>query len=123
MANTLKVHALPKLVDPQELQGGTVVVIDVLRASTTIVHALEAGATEVVPCVEVDDAFAMAGQFSADEYVLGGERDALPIEKFDVGNSPKDYLPHVVANKTLILTTTNSTRALEHARGADQISR
>ena len=49
MKPTLNVYALPKLVDPQELAGGTAVVIDVLRATTTIVYALDAGARQVLP--------------------------------------------------------------------------
>ena len=79
MPNVLNVYALPKLVDPQELAGGTVVVIDVLRASTVVVFALEAGAREVVPCLEVDDARTLAAGFRRASVVLGGERHGLPI--------------------------------------------
>ncbi len=56
MPSTLAVHFLPSLVTPDELSGGDVVMIDVLRASTTITHALAAGAECLVPCREVDEA-------------------------------------------------------------------
>ena len=71
MANTLNVYALPKVVDPREMAGGTAVVIDVLRASTTIVYAVEAGAREVIPCLEVDEARAVAEKFPHGHAVLG----------------------------------------------------
>ena len=62
MADSLSVHAVPSLVSPEDLAGGTVVVIDVLRAATTIVYALEAGAKEVVACLEVEEARQVAAR-------------------------------------------------------------
>ena len=59
-ARQIDVYLLPDLVDPVDLEGTTVVVIDVLRATTTIVHALAAGANEVAPCEEIDDAKKLA---------------------------------------------------------------
>ena len=56
MTNSLHVHLLPNLVSPESLTGKPVVVIDVLRATTTIVHALAAGASEVIPCLEIAEA-------------------------------------------------------------------
>ena len=116
---TLNVYALSKLVEPAELAGATAVVIDVLRAGTTIVYALAAGAEQVVPCLEVADARAMVEQFPAGTALLGGERQGLPIEGFDLGNSPDEYEPARVAGKTIVLTTTNGTRAMASAREAD----
>ena len=81
MNPTLNAYALPTLVEPGDMAGGTVVIIDVLRASTTIVHALEAGATEVIPCLEVDDARAAAAELPEGSVVLGGERAGLVIER------------------------------------------
>ena len=121
MAQTLNVYALPKLVDPEQLAGGVAVVIDVLRASTTIVHALEAGAREVIACLEVDEARTVADQFPGDDVVLGGEREGLRIDGFDLGNSPEEYTRPRVADKTVVFTTTNGTRALAHARRADRV--
>ena len=121
MKPTLSVYALPRYVEPEELAGGTVVVIDVLRASTTIAYALDAGAKQIIPCLEVADARAVAEQFPADEIILGGEREGLPIEGFQLGNSPEEYTPERVGGKTVIFTTTNGTRAMNHARQADEV--
>ena len=121
MSPTLNVYALPRYVEPEEMIGGTAVVIDVLRSGTSIVHALAAGAKEVIPCLEIEDALALAEQFAHDEILLGGEREGEPIEGFDLGNSPEEYSAERVAGKTIILTTTNGTRAMHHAAKADEI--
>jgi 2-phosphosulfolactate phosphatase len=121
MPGTLNVYALPKLVEQEELLGGTVVVIDVLRATTTIVHALAAGAREVIPCVEIEEARHTASQFPSDQVVLGGERDGLAVPGFDLGNSPDEYTADQVGGKTVVLTTTNGTRAIARAQSASQI--
>jgi len=121
MKPTLNVYALPKLVEPEELAGAAAVVIDVLRASTTIIYALEAGAKEVVPCLQVSDALAAAEQMPAGQFVLGGERGGLPIDGFHLGNSPEDYSPEQVRGKTVLFTTTNGTRAMLYARAAAEV--
>jgi 2-phosphosulfolactate phosphatase len=121
MPGTLNVFTLPKLVEPEELLGGTAVVIDVLRSTTTIVHALAAGAREVIPCAEVEDARRIARQFPSGQVVLGGERGGLAVPGFDLGNSPEDYTADRLRGKTLVITTTNGTRAMAHARTASRI--
>jgi len=118
MNPSLPVFALPSLVPSEELADGTAVVIDVLRASTTIIHALEAGAREVVACLEVQEARDLAARLAPGEAVLGGERGGLRIEGFDLGNSPTEYTPECVGNKTVVLTTTNGTRAIRACRPA-----
>ena len=67
MPGILNVYFLPKLVEPEELLDETAVVIDVLRSTTTIVHALAAGAREVIPCAEVEEARKIAGELPSDE--------------------------------------------------------
>ncbi|MGO8690619.1 MAG: 2-phosphosulfolactate phosphatase [Thermoguttaceae bacterium] len=121
MSQILNVYALPKLADPKELAGGTVVVIDVLRATTVTVFALEAGAREVIPCVEVDEARQCARRLPAGQWVLGGERRGLPIRGFALGNSPAEYTPDRVAGKTVVLSTTNGVRAMLYAREAENV--
>jgi len=121
MPTQIHVYSLPKHVNPEELAGGTVVVIDVLRATTTIIYALQAGAQAVVPCREIDEARQIAARFSPNEKILGGERGGLPIEGFDLGNSPEEYTPDRVRGKTVVFTTTNGTQALLHAKRAKQI--
>ena len=64
---------------------------------------------------------ALAERFPADEIMLGGEREGVPIEGFQLGNSPEEYSPDRVAGKTVIFTTTNGTRAMDHARQADEV--
>lgn len=117
----LHVHFLPSLTTPEDLAGGTVVVIDVLRASTTITHALAAGAREVIPCLEIDEAREVAGKLPSTSVVLGGERGGLPIEGFHVGNSPIEYTRRLIEGKTVVFTTTNGTRAMMHCRQADRV--
>jgi len=117
---SLDVHWMPSQVDPQELAGATVVVIDVLRATTTIVHALEAGARAVIPCLEIDEAKAVAAELGQDA-LLAGERLGLPIDGFDLGNSPSECTPDRVAGRTLVLTTTNGTRALGRCKQASGV--
>jgi 2-phosphosulfolactate phosphatase len=118
--HVIRVHNLPRDVDEWLLAGSVVVVIDVLRATTTICQALAAGATEVVPFLEVEEARAAAAAAKV-SVVLGGERAGGRIAGFDVGNSPSEYTPAAVGGRRLILTTTNGTRALDHARLARRV--
>jgi len=117
----IRVHLLPGLFEPQELRGGVAVVIDVLRATTTLAHALEAKAARVVPCGDIDEARQTAAKLPAGSALLGGERGGLKIAGFDLGNSPAEYIAETVAGKTVVFTTTNGTRALLRAREADRI--
>jgi 2-phosphosulfolactate phosphatase len=121
MDRFLNVYALPSFASPDDLAEGTVVVIDVLRASTTIIHALQAGAEEVIPCLETADALALADTLPRNRIVLGGERGGLPIEGFDLGNSPTDYTPFSVGGRIVVFTTTNGTRAMMQCRNARRV--
>lgn len=119
----MRVHVFPT---PRSLEGvdlsrGIAVVIDVLRATSTMVTALANGAREVVPVEEPEQARALAHQFSPGACLLGGERESVRIPGFDLGNSPLEYAPHTVRGKTVIMTTTNGTRALRRAAGARQV--
>jgi 2-phosphosulfolactate phosphatase len=121
MIHIVNVYKLPEYIDIESLSRGTAVVIDVLRASTTITYALAAGAKAVIPCGEIEESLAVAAKFPADEKILSGERGGLPIDGFDLGNSPEEYTPERVRGKTIVFTTTNGTRALLHAKKAKQI--
>ena len=116
----IAVHYLPHFVAESDLADSTVIVVDLLRASTTICQALTAGAKCVIPSVEVDETFAKASRYSRDEILLGGERGGQPIEGFDLGNSPLDYTAEQVFDQTVLFTTTNGTKALAHARLAER---
>ncbi len=115
------VHLLPGLIAPGTLLGGIAVVVDVLRATTVMVHALASGAEAIAPCAEIDEALAVAADLPIGSVVLGGERQGLPIEGFDLGNSPADYTEETCAGKTVVMTTTNGTRALLASLEAERI--
>lgn len=121
MFAVIRVYALPQYVAEEELAGDAAVVIDVLRASTTMVTALASGAREIIPCQEVDEARGIAAKLPAGECLLGGERHGLPIEGFDLGNSPGEYSTPRVAGKTIVFTTSNGTGALWRARRARRV--
>lgn len=117
----LDVYALPDYVTPEELEGGVAIVIDVLRASTSIVHALEAGAKDVLPCVDVDEARRMHAAFRNQGALLAGERNARPLQGSDLGNSPDVFTPEKVRGRSVVLTTTNGTKALARCRRASRV--
>lgn len=112
---------LPALLDPAALPGSLAVMIDVLRASTTIVHALAHGAAGVVPRESIEQARETAAAKPPGSVLLGGERGGERIDGFDLDNSPLAYTPEVVADKTVVFTTTNGTRALEKCAAAERI--
>ena len=88
--------------------------IDVLRASTTIISALAHGAAGVRPVLTVEAARALAASSAAGStMLLGGERGGLRIDGFDLGNSPREYAPARVAGRRIVITTTNGTAALD----------
>jgi 2-phosphosulfolactate phosphatase len=121
MPQVLNVYALPTLADPEDLRGGTAVVIDVLRWTTTVVHAFAAEAAEVIPCEEIDEARARAAELPREKVVLAGERHGRKIDGFDLGNSPAEYAPANIEGKTIVMTTTNGTRAMARARAAAHV--
>lgn len=92
-----------------------VIVIDVLRAGTTIAHALHSGARGIIPVESVEEALRRSATLDRDSALLCGERDSLRIDGFDLGNSPAEYVSSTVDGKTLILLTTNGSRALAAA--------
>jgi 2-phosphosulfolactate phosphatase len=102
------------------LQHHTVVVIDVLRATSTIVAAMMAGAREVVPAGSAEEAVKIAQRLGTDRTLLGGERGSVKISGFQLGNSPLEYTADRVAGKTIVMSTTNGTPALLKARLADR---
>lgn len=111
VTNALAAHLTPAQADPAELRGSVVIMVDVLRASTTIAAALMAGATEVRPFLTVEAALAGAAKLKH-RPVLGGERAGRLIPGFDLGNSPRDYTPQSVGGRPVYFTTTNGTAAL-----------
>lgn len=117
----MKINVIPTAQQAQgiDFSGQTAVVIDVLRATTVITTALDNGAREVIPVKTVEEAQNLYA--TCDNALRGGERNALKIEGFDLGNSPLEYKKKTVEGKTLILTTTNGTNALNNIIGADEV--
>jgi len=104
----------------EKLINKTVVVIDMLRATSVITTALANGCSSVIPVLTVEEALDIAGD-DRERYILGGERKALKIEGFDFSNSPLDYSKENVEGKTLVITTSNGTRAIKGSEGAKNI--
>jgi len=111
---------LPATVTPESLADDTVIVVDVLRATTTIISALANGATQVLPQPSIEAAREVYAGMNGDA-LLGGERQGQIVDGFTNGNSPVEYTSDVAAGKTLILATTNGTVAMEHCRQAKQV--
>lgn len=98
-----------------------VLVVDVLRASTSIAAALSNGARAVIPFAGVDDAMTKARSLERSEVLLAGERKMAPIPGFQLGNSPKEFTADVVGGKIIVMTTTNGTAALTGSAGASEV--
>jgi len=110
----------PALLDLYEVKNAIVVVIDVLRATSTIATALHNGATAIVPVDEIQRCIDLGKALNA---ITAGERDGKVAEGLEYGNSPFEYPREFIEGKTLVLTTTNGTKLLHMAlkRGASHI--
>jgi 2-phosphosulfolactate phosphatase len=108
-----------KYIEEEKLRGKAAVIIDTLRATSTITTALNNGAKEVIPVLTIEEALAMRQSLGTG--LLGGERKGLKISGFDMSNSPQDYNKQTVEGETIIFTTTNGTRAIRGAKYAEDI--
>ncbi|HEU0014017.1 MAG TPA: 2-phosphosulfolactate phosphatase [Longimicrobium sp.] len=117
----LDVLLTPGELAPGDIAERTVVVLDVLRASTSVVEALAAGARAVYPVASIEEALRLANTLGRDEVLLAGERKALRIEGFDLGNSPSEFTRGKVKGKVVVMSTTNGTGALNAAAGAERV--
>ncbi len=105
----------------EEMRGKAVVVIDVLRASSTIVTAIYNGAKGVIPVADMDMAGKISQNMGSPQYLLCGEKNGEKIEGYHLGNSPLEYSAETVKDKTIILNTTNGTKAVKKAVLAEQV--
>lgn len=117
----LDVILTPGETTPAALAGRPVVVLDILRATSTIVQALSEGAKSVFPVASIEEALRLANTFGRDEVLLAGERRCLPIEGFDLGNSPREFTRDRVEGKILVMTTTNGTAAMSLTVNAGRV--
>ncbi len=107
----------PLLLKEYDLKGKVVVVIDVLRATSTICAALANGAKSIIPVLSVEEAHS----YKAKGHLVGAERNGEKVEGFDFGNSPREYSREKVGGKNVVLTTTNGTRCIRMSLEADEI--
>jgi len=112
MPRKIEVCLTPALIDLYAIEDSIVVVIDILRATSSIVYGIDNGAKAIIPVARVEDCLAYAGK----DYLLAAERNGEVVEGYDFGNSPFSYTAEKVAGKTIVLTTTNGTMALHLAR-------
>ena len=129
MPPTLEVFFTPAefaTLPQRDLSGTVCVVFDVLRATSTIVTALANGAAAIIPVAEIPEALAL--KRARPELLLGGEREGVRIRadltggvEFDLGNSPREFTPEKVQGRTIVLTTTNGSRALRACAGAKEV--
>ena len=117
-------------VSPERVAGRNAAVIDVFRATSVMVTALGNGAREIVPVTGIDESFELRDRIAEEHrttgdsgpVLLGGERKTVIIEGFDLDNSPLRYSPDIVRDATIVMSTTNGTRAVNCAQGlADEI--
>jgi len=117
----LDVFFTPLQVKPSDTAGRLVAIVDVLRASTTVATALGNGAKTVIPLERADEVIARSKDFARSQIILAGEQKMHPITGFDLGNSPQSFTRKAVDGKTILITTTNGTRALLGVQGARDI--
>ena len=108
----LSVYFTPLGITSQSVAGKPIVVLDVVRATSSIVAAMAHGARAVVPEATADEALRVAKNLERDDVLLAGERGGFRIEGFDLGNSPVEMAAEVVRGKTIVMATTNGTGAL-----------
>ena len=114
----LDVQFTPAGLTLAEVQGRTVFVIDVLRATTSMCAALCSGAKAILPVASTEEALRLAQTIASDDVRLAGERNCARIEGFHLGNSPLEMTESAVRGRTLIVNTTNGTKALLACQGA-----
>jgi len=117
--NNLNVCLTPALIPLFNVEDYVVVIIDIFRATSSICYGIENGAEAIIPVSEVEECLAYQDKFA--DYLLAAERNGEVVAGFDFGNSPFSYTKEKVAGKTIVLTTTNGTHALQRSIQAKKI--
>ena len=112
MSRTIEVCLTPALLSLYDIEKSIVVVIDILRATSSITYGIDNGAEAIIPVSNVEDCL----NYSDKGYLLAAERNGEVVEGYDFGNSPFSYTKEKVAGKTIVLTTTNGTKAMHMAQ-------
>ena len=113
----IEVCLSPELLHLYDLRGKTVVVVDILRATSCMTTALANGVTEIVPVSELSE----CKKLKDNGYLTAAERNGEKVDGFDFGNSPYSYINGDVAGRKLGITTTNGTVSINKSKNADQI--
>jgi 2-phosphosulfolactate phosphatase len=117
----IEVFFSPLEVAEAPVEQKVAVVIDVIRATSTMVQALANGARRIFPTVSTEEAIKLASSLGREDTILCGERKGLKVDGFDLGNSPGDFSPDRVEGKQLVMSTTNGTRAFMAVEDADRV--
>jgi len=112
MSKKIEVCLTPALIDLYDIEQSIVVVIDILRATSSITYGIDNGAEAIIPVAHVEDCL----KYSANGFLLAAERNGEVVAGYDFGNSPFSYTREKVGGKTVVLTTTNGTKALHLAQ-------
>jgi 2-phosphosulfolactate phosphatase len=112
MANSIEVVHTPALLPMHDVKGKTVVVIDILRATTSICVAFQTGAAKILPVATPEE----CRVFKEFDFLCAAERNALKLDGFDLGNSPFEYQNPLIAGRSIAFTTTNGTKAIKMAK-------
>ncbi len=120
-SNYIDVYFSVQAFNEEDLRGKSAVIIDVLRATSTIITAVSNGAKKIIPVADMEGASRIARTMDANDFLLCGEKDGITIEGYHLGNSPQEYNPETVVDKTLIFNTTNGTKAIKKANLANRI--
>jgi 2-phosphosulfolactate phosphatase len=110
----LQVCLTPKLFNLYEDKKSIVVIVDVLRATSTMCIAFENGVKRIIPVSKIEEALEYKN--CGKDYILAAERNGKPVKGFDFGNSPQSYVNNDIKGKTLVMTTTNGTMAIDIAK-------
>lgn len=113
----LEVCLTPALLHLHDFTKSIVVVIDIFRATSSICYGIENGAFAIIPVATVEE----CESYRDSDFLLAAERNGEVVDGFDFGNSPFSYVKEKVAGKTIVLTTTNGTHAINMSRGANKI--
>lgn len=114
---TIDVCLSPELIHLYDVSNKTVVVVDILRATSCMVTAFAHGVESIMPIADADECMKMKYK----GFVVSGERNGQKIEGFDKGNSPFEYMDETITGLKIAFTTTNGTQAIEKSKGARQI--
>ncbi len=107
----------PKLYPIYHREDTIVVVIDILRATSAMCAAFENGVGKIIPVASVEE----AQKYKDDGYIVGAERNGIPLEGFDFGNSPASYQNEKIVGKTIVMSTTNGTQAIDASKHAYKV--